>query len=57
MVDEFNPPSNHVIVEFDEWYFCGEMVKHAEDRGFDCISEETGRKYCVNTFLPRVLSY
>lgn len=32
MVDEFNPPSKHVIVEFDEWYFCGEMVKHAEDR-------------------------
>jgi hypothetical protein len=39
MVDEFNPPSNHVMVEFDEWYFCGEMVKHAEDRGFDWISE------------------
>lgn len=39
MIDEFNPPSKHVIAEFDEWYFCGEMVKHAEDRGFDWISE------------------
>ncbi len=39
MVDEFNPPSKHVIAEFDEWYFCGEMVKHAEDRGFNWVSE------------------
>jgi hypothetical protein len=39
MVDEFNPPSRHVIAEFDEWYFCGAMAKHAEDRGFDWISE------------------
>jgi hypothetical protein len=38
-VDEFNPPSKHVIACFDEWYFCGEMVKHVKDRGFDWISE------------------
>ncbi len=39
MVDEFNPPSKHTIVAFDEWYFCGELVKHVEDRGFDWVSE------------------
>jgi hypothetical protein len=45
MVDEFNPPSKHVIVAFDEWYFCGEMVKHVEERGFDWISE--AKRNCV----------
>ncbi|MDG6996478.1 MAG: hypothetical protein JRN52_11195 [Nitrososphaerota archaeon] len=61
MVDEFNPPSNHVIVEFDEWYFCGEMVKHAEVRGFDWISEAKSNRvvFCneeklnVTEFLDR----
>jgi hypothetical protein len=28
-----------VIACFDEWYFCGEMVKHVANRGFDWISE------------------
>ena len=40
LIDEFDPPSKKdVAVQFDEWYLCGEVVKHAEDRGFRWISE------------------
>ncbi len=42
MIDEFDPPSSSpkdVVVEFDEWYLCGEVVKHAEDRGFHWMGE------------------
>lgn len=39
LIDEFDPPSRHTTVQFDEWYLCGDVVKHAEDRGFDWMSE------------------
>ncbi len=39
LIDSFNPPSRRTIVEFDEWYLCGDVVKHVEDRGFDWMSE------------------
>ena len=39
LIDTFNSPSKQTIVEFDEWYLCGEVVKHVEDRGFDWVSE------------------
>ena len=39
LMDEFDPPSRHTTVQFDEWYLCGDVGKHAEDRGFDWMSE------------------
>ena len=39
LIDAFKPPSRDVIVAFDEWYLCGGVVKHVEDRGFQWISE------------------
>jgi hypothetical protein len=39
LLDEFNPPCKHVIACFAECYFCGEMVKHVEDKGFDWIRD------------------
>ncbi|MEM2759289.1 MAG: transposase [Nitrososphaerales archaeon] len=45
LIDEFSPPGagkedeEGVMVSFDEWYFCSEVVKHAEGRGFQWTSE------------------
>ncbi|MDG7011326.1 MAG: transposase [Nitrososphaerota archaeon] len=39
MIDGFEPPSKSVVVEFDEWYLCGDIVKHVEDRGFHWMGE------------------
>jgi hypothetical protein len=39
MIDKFVPPSRNVTVEFDEWYLCGDIVKHAQDRGFHWMGE------------------
>ncbi|TLX93737.1 MAG: transposase [Thaumarchaeota archaeon] len=39
LIDAFDPPSRRTIVEFDEWYLCGDVVKHVEERGFDWMSE------------------
>ena len=46
LIDEFDAPSKKdvVVVQFDEWYLCGEVVKHVEDRGFRWISEAKGNR-------------
>jgi len=44
LIDAFKPPSKNVSVAFDEWYLCGEVVKHVEDRGFGWISEAKGNR-------------
>ena len=62
LIDEFEPPSRDVTVQFDEWYLCGDVVKHAEDRGFSWISEARsnrvvfydGEKLNVSEFLDRM---
>lgn len=46
LIDEFDAPSKKdvVVVQFDEWYLCGEVVKHVEDRGFRWINEAKGNR-------------
>ena len=44
LIDGFKSPSREVVAAFDEWYLCGEVVKHTEDRGFRWISEAKGNR-------------
>lgn len=39
MIDGFEPPSKNTVVEFDEWYLCGEVVRRIHDRGFHWMGE------------------
>lgn len=44
LIDAFKPPWRNVVVAFDEWYLCGEVVKHTEDKGFRWVSEAKGNR-------------